>query len=164
MDRCTRWFHTGVALALEVAVPLAAVAADGVEARVPGDRDRCPVCGMFVAPFPEWLAQIVYRDGSVLFFDGAKDLFRYLLDPERAARGPGGPGIDRIIVTGYYDRRAVDARRASFVAGSDVLGPMGAELVAHASAAEARDFARDHGGARVLSFGEVTRGVLDGLD
>ena len=46
----------------------------------PGPGDTCPVCGMFVAKYPEWIATIVFGDGTAVHFDGAKDMFKYLLD------------------------------------------------------------------------------------
>ncbi|HYG70620.1 MAG TPA: nitrous oxide reductase accessory protein NosL, partial [Anaeromyxobacteraceae bacterium] len=75
--------------ALAVAAMSAAVlaAAAGGPARAapadpaPGPRERCPVCGMFVAKYPEWLASLRLRDGTVAWFDGPKDLARYLRDP-----------------------------------------------------------------------------------
>jgi nitrous oxide reductase accessory protein NosL len=56
----------------------------------PGDRDLCPVCGMLVAKYPNWIAIVVYRDGHAHFFDGAKDLFKYLGNrPQVCARTQG---------------------------------------------------------------------------
>ena len=46
----------------------------------PTASDKCPVCGMFVAKYPDFLAQIIFRDGTYAVFDGAKDLFKYLHD------------------------------------------------------------------------------------
>ncbi|MER2603690.1 MAG: nitrous oxide reductase accessory protein NosL, partial [Candidatus Competibacter phosphatis] len=45
----------------------------------PGPQDTCPVCGMFVSLYPDWVATLVYKDGHAHHFDGAKDLFKYLL-------------------------------------------------------------------------------------
>jgi hypothetical protein len=50
------------------------------------------------------------------------------------------------------------------VIGSDVLGPMGHELVPHDSSEEAREFMQDHKGRRVLRFEEVTPELLKALD
>ncbi|SDK06419.1 nitrous oxide reductase accessory protein NosL [Aliiruegeria lutimaris] len=49
-----------------------------VELPAPGPRDTCPVCGMFVAQYPEWVATILWDDGIAVQFDGAKDFFKYL--------------------------------------------------------------------------------------
>ena len=164
MDRCTRRLSLGVALAVGLSLPTAATAGDRLEPRVPGERDRCPVCGMFVAPHPEWIAQIVHDDGSTVFFDGPKDLFRFLLAPADATPGAADREIAAVFVTGYYDRKAIDARTASFVVGSDVLGPMGAELVPHASLDEASEFSRDHRGLRIVDYDEVTPELIAGLN
>ena len=45
------------------------------EPQMPEKKDRCPICGMFVAPYPDWIATIVFKDDSQVFFDGCKDLF-----------------------------------------------------------------------------------------
>ena len=137
-------------------------AADGAP-QPPGPKDKCPVCGMFVAKFPEWIAVVRFQDGSQAFFDGAKDLFTYLKEPRRY-RSSGAPrDIASVWVKDYYHLQMIDARRASFVIGSNVLGPMGRELVACDTEAEARTFLKDHAGTRILRFPEVTPEILKAL-
>jgi nitrous oxide reductase accessory protein NosL len=130
----------------------------------PGERDTCPVCGMFVARYPDWIATVVYEDGHAHHFDGAKDLFKYLLDMPRWAPGHRAEDIAAIGVTEYYGVTRIDARSAWYVIGSDTLGPMGHELIPHATGAEAEEFLRDHGGRRILRFGDVDLGLLERLD
>ncbi len=130
----------------------------------PGAQDTCPVCGMFVAKYRDWVASVAYRDGHAHFFDGAKDLFKYLLDLPRWAPGHRSDEIGSIGVTDYYGLSCIDAREARFVIGSDVLGPMGHELIPLTDEAAAGDFIKDHGGRRVLGFEEVTPALLEGLD
>lgn len=77
------------------------------------------------------------RDGHAHFFDGAKDLFKFLLDPARYAPGHRKEDLAGIYVTDFYNLERIDARKAYFVVGSDVLGPMGHELVPLASKADA---------------------------
>ncbi|MGD2116595.1 MAG: nitrous oxide reductase accessory protein NosL, partial [Acidobacteriota bacterium] len=126
----------------------------------PDARDLCAVCGMFVARYPEWVAGVVFEDGSTAFFDGPKCLFEYLLHPDKHAGERRRPPIERALVTAYYDRRTIPAEGALFVVGSDVAGPMGAELVPHATAAEAEEFLSDHHGDRIVRFEEVTPELL----
>ena len=57
------------------------------EDRGPGRDEKCPVCGMFVAKYPDWLAGLRFEDGTRAVFDGAKDLFKFLLEPGRYLRG-----------------------------------------------------------------------------
>lgn len=158
MDRCSRWFYSGVALAREEAAP-APVAERGVSSRTPDARDRCPVCGMLVACNPGWTAHVVLDDDTTLFFDGANDLFVYLL----SLRLSTAPAIAGVFVRSFGDGRVIDAHDALFVVGSDVLGPNGAELVPHPTRADAHEFARRHGGGAVLGFDEVRPELISGL-
>lgn len=130
----------------------------------PAPRDLCPVCGMVVSKYPAWIGTVVYKDGHAHHFDGAKDLFKYLFDLKRYAKGHRVEDIARIGVTEYYEVKRIDARKAWFVIGSDVLGPMGRELIPLASRADAEEFLRDHQGKRILRFDEVTREVIAQLD
>lgn len=124
----------------------------------------CPVCGMFVAKYPEWIATVVYADGHAHYFDGAKDMFKFLADPKRYVPGHKSEDVRMVAVTDYYNVEPVAARAAWYVIGSDILGPMGHELVPLASEAEAKDFRRDHQGKTILRFDQVTPGLLDKLD
>jgi copper chaperone NosL len=130
----------------------------------PGPRDLCPVCGMVVSKYPAWTATVIYKDGHARHFDGAKDLFKYLFDLKRYARGHRAEDIAHLAVTEYYGLQRIDARQAWFVAGSDVLGPMGHELIPLASRADAEEFLRDHQGRRILRFDEVKPGLPRRLD
>jgi len=121
----------------------------------PGKKDTCPVCGMFVALYPQWTATVIYKDGHAHHFDGAKDLFKYLQDLPKWAPGHRAEDIARIGVTEYYSLTRMDARDAWYVIGSDVLGPMGNELIPLASEADAKEFLKDHVARRVLRFDQV---------
>ena len=130
----------------------------------PGERDVCPVCGMFVAKYPYWVATLRFRDGHLEHFDGAKDLWKYLLDMPRWARGRTRSEIEAIGVTTYYDGEMIDAETAIYVVGSDVYGPMGHELVPQATEADAKEFLTDHKGRRIVPAGDITLALLAKLD
>ena len=148
-------------------VPAEAAETDRAEALdlpKPGERDLCPVCGMFVAKYPYWIATVVFRDGKIEHFDGAKDLWKYLLDLPRWAPGRARADIVKIGVTGYYEGARIDATRAVYVVGSDVYGPMGHELVPHPDEADAKEFLADHKGRRILRSADLTLRLLEALD
>jgi nitrous oxide reductase accessory protein NosL len=133
----------------------------GPEARSPIERiqvpetARCPVCGMRVHLYPAWAAEAQTAAGQRVFFDGAKCMFRHLLR---------SPGSHSHRVTSYYLLQALDAREAHYVIGSDVIGPMGHELIPFPSAEQAEAYRLEHRGTRVLRFGEVDASLLDALD
>lgn len=130
----------------------------------PGIKDTCPVCGMFVAKYPEWVGTVLYKDGHAHHFDGAKDLFKYLLDMPKWAPKDKAESIQSIGVTDYYELTLIDARKAYYVIGSDVLGPMGHELLPLATEEDAKEFLKDHKGKRIMRFEEVTMELLLNLD
>ncbi|MEZ5684659.1 MAG: nitrous oxide reductase accessory protein NosL [Paracoccaceae bacterium] len=152
------------AAALGLAPRTARAEALPVDLPAPGPRDICPVCGMFVAKYPEWIATVLFDDGHAEHFDGAKDFFKYLTNMEKYAPGRSPEQVVGMGVTEYYGVSRVDAKTAQYALGSDVLGPMGHELVPLASAADATDYMRDHAGKRLVSFAEVTPEMLAGLD
>ena len=119
--------------------------------------DKCPVCGMFVSGYKNWLAEIIFTDGTYAVFDGPKDMFRYYLDLKKYNPSKKASDISNIYITEYYSTELKDARKVFFVLGSDVNGPMGAELVPLASETAAREFLNDHKGKKVLKFNEVSR-------
>lgn len=129
----------------------------------PSQKDRCAACGMAVTPHPAWLAEIVYRDGSADFFDGPKCLFKAMKGLSKKKHAVRESEIAALFVTTYYEGEAIRAEEAWYVFGSDVRGPMGNELVPHASQEEAREFLRDHAGKGIVRFGEISIELLKSL-
>lgn len=130
----------------------------------PGPKDLCPVCGMLVSKYPNWIAVVTWKDGHAHFFDGAKDMFKFLHDLAKYAPNHRKEDITGIHVTDFYNLERMDARKALFVIGSDVLGPMGHEFVPLADQADATDFNKDHKGKRILRFDQITKDLPFALD
>lgn len=120
----------------------------------PGPQERCAVCGMYVAPHQGWIASMKLADGSRLYFDGPKDLFTCFFELGRYRAGLTSMDVVEIEVTDYYTTRPVSAYDVFFVGGSNVLGPMGQELVPVRGRQEAETFRRDHGGKLMILKGD----------
>ncbi len=149
-------------LAALVWLPLALAASPVIPK--PGAMDLCPVCGMLVSKYPNWFAVVVYKDGHAHFFDGAKDFFKFIATPQKYDAKHQRDHIEAMWVTEFYGLARIDARKAFYVIGSDVLGPMGHELVPLENEADARDFLKEHQGRRFLSFDQVTPEIILSLD
>jgi nitrous oxide reductase accessory protein NosL len=134
------------------------------EAKNPDSKDKCPVCGMFVAKYPGFLAQIQFKNKTIVFFDGPKDLFKYYNSIDHYNPGLKVSDILKIFVTDYYTQSPIEGLNARYVTGSDISGPMGRELVPFEKAAEAEDFKNDHHGAAILQFNDITAEILKSLD
>ena len=130
----------------------------------PGPKDLCPVCGMLVSKYPNWVATIVYKDGHAHHFDGAKDMFKFWHDPAKYAAGHRREDMAALWVTDFYGLARIDAKKAFYVTGSDVLGPMGHEFLPLANRADAEEFLKDHKGRRILGFDQIPRGMAEQLD
>lgn len=130
----------------------------------PGKKQTCPVCGMFVSLYPDWIAAVEYNHGLIHYFDGAKDMFKYLFEMKKWAPGLNNRDITFIGVTDYYTLRVIDAKKAFFVIGSDVLGPMGHELIPVKTKEDALVFKQDHHGLRIMTFDEMTLDRVQNLD
>lgn len=130
----------------------------------PAANDKCPVCGMFVSKYPDFLGQVVFKDGAVDFFDGAKDLFKYYFNLQKYQRTRTTADLAAIYVTDYYKLQPIDATQAWYVLGSDVYGPMGKELIPFKEESEAKVFMKDHRGKALLRFQDITYPTVKQLD
>jgi len=119
---------------------------------VPKDA-KCPICGMFVAKYPQWVA--MFDGDKKFYFDGVKDMMKYAY-----ARKIGG---DKLYVSDYYKLSKLEATKAFYVIGSNVYGPMGSELIPFSTQDEALSFSRDHNGQKVISFDEITEVMVKNL-
>ncbi len=125
---------------------------------------KCPVCGMFVAKYPDWTASARFKDGTTHYFDGPKDLLAYYLDPSRYGKGRRQADIVALSVKEYYSLGMIDPRGAFFVLGSDVYGPMGGELIPFKTEKDAMAFKIDHKGKRIVRFNEITSQLIKTLN
>ncbi len=123
---------------------------------------RCPVCGMFVAKYPQWLAQINMSDGRAEFFDGVKDMLAYYFSPEQYGAAAGDT-VEEVFVKDYYSQHWIDGQKAFYAFGSDVYGPMGHELIPFSGQAAAENFQKDHHGKKIYSFAEITPDIIESL-
>jgi copper chaperone NosL len=126
--------------------------------------DKCPVCGMFVAKYPDFVDQIVFKDGAHAFFDGVKDMMKYYFDLPKYNPSKTQADIAHILVTDYYSLKLVDGLQAFYVLGSDVYGPMGKELMPFKEEAAAKEFKVDHKGTAILTFKDITPALIKTLD
>ena len=130
----------------------------------PSPTDKCPVCGMFVAKYPDFVAVILFNDGSYAVFDGTKDMLKYYFNMKKYDRAKSPSDIKSIQVTSYYNLNPIDGHTAFYVLGSDVYGPMGIELIPFANQAEAQEFMKDHKGKAIVTFGEITREMIEKME
>jgi copper chaperone NosL len=130
----------------------------------PSQKEKCPVCGMFVSRYPDWTNSVSFRDGSYVYFDGSKDMLKYYFEVKRYTPLKSQADIAAMLAMDYYALVPIKAREAFYVIGSDVYGPMGKELIAFEKESDALEFMKDHKGKAILRFSEITPQTTKGLD
>jgi hypothetical protein len=117
-------------------------------------EERCLNCGMKIDRASAWRVEIVTDSGDVAQFDSPRCAFT-------SWRGGKVRG-KTLRAQEYYDRVWKDGRELRFVAGGDVAGPMGPDLVP-IDPPRATKFIQDHGADRAYTEDEVTADVLSHL-
>jgi copper chaperone NosL len=130
----------------------------------PAEREKCPVCGMFVSMFAEWNATIEFKDAKQASFDGAKCMFKYYLHMGKSNPTKNKKDMTSILVRDYYSKTSIDAREAFFVIWSDVYGPMGHEPIPFEKEADAKKFLKEHKGKKIMRFKDITPSLIVSLD
>ncbi len=125
-------------------------------------KAKCPVCGMFVAKYPRWAAVIVGQNGEKYYFDGVKDMMKFIFYTKSYIKK--SINIKSIEVTDYYRGNSIPGKEAYYVIGSNVTGPMGNELIPFATKVGAETFMKDHHGKKILSYSQITKGMVKTLD
>ncbi|HID39820.1 MAG TPA: hypothetical protein EYP36_09950 [Calditrichaeota bacterium] len=119
---------------------------------------RCANCGMITSNYPNWEEKIILISGDTLYFDGPRCLFFTLLGSDKIASE-----LSTVNVKDYYTLKYIDAKKAYYVIGSNVLGPMGKELVPFDNEEAAKEFVKDHKGDRILRFDQVDLNLIKQL-
>lgn len=130
----------------------------------PTQKDKCPVCGMYVAMFADWNARIEFKDSTYAIFDGAKCMSKYHLNIKKYNPPKNEKDVTIISVKDYYSKTSIDALQAFFVIWSDVYGPMGHEPIPFEKEADTKKFLKEHKGKKILRFKDITTKVILSLD
>lgn len=118
--------------------------------------ERCARCGMVIAPKSAWEAELTSDKGDVTRFDTPRCAIRAF----RAAAP--SPRVE-LRVHEFYTGEMRSAKDVVFVVGSDLVGPMGPELVP-VDPARAQKLTADHAGKRTLTLDAVDERVLGSGD
>ena len=118
-------------------------------------KDKCPICGMFIYKFPDWTAMMIIGKKRY-YFDGVKDMMKFYY--KQTAKNI------QVYAQDYYTKEIINAKKAYFVTGSDIYGPMGEEFIPFKTKKEAKNFLFDHKGKKILLFSQITKEVVKKID
>ncbi len=119
---------------------------------------ECPICHMNIEHGVPGPAAVVFNDGKVVGFDGAGDMFRYILEPAKYGFDAGN--IKNVYVTDDTTKKFLDAKTGLYVLESDVQATMGSEVVPFSKKEDAEKFKTEHKGEKIVAYSEITLEAL----
>ena len=117
--------------------------------------DRCPVCAMQVSKHKKFACAVQLMNGSTFYFCGTGCMIRSWIHPE-IFLGASKEELKRSVVQDYFSGEQVPGRSVFWVAGSDVIGPMGPALVPLKDEQHLDVFKKRHGAKAVFRLSEMT--------
>jgi nitrous oxide reductase accessory protein NosL len=136
-------------VAVMLALPLAA------SCKTKEEAPRCGFCGMKIDHESAWRAEVKRPDGKVDAFDTPRCAFGAVTKGDE-------PQGSVVRVQEFYDRTWQDAATVRFAVGSDVVGPMGADLVPLLPA-HADKFSHDHAATKLVDGAKIDSALLGEL-
>jgi len=118
-------------------------------------QDRCPVCGMKVVRYPKFSSAIRLTNQATYYFCSNGCMLKAWLHPEIFLKSTR-QALSLAVVRDYFTGRQLDAENVFWIAGSDVIGPMGPAMVALQESHSLDAFLKRHGGQRVFRLHELT--------
>jgi copper chaperone NosL len=118
-------------------------------------QDRCPVCAMWVSKYRKFAAAIQLMNGRTFYFCSTGCMISSWMHPEIFI-GATRAELKRSVVQDYFTGEQVTGRSAYWVAGSDVIGPMGPALVPLKDKKHLDVFKKRHGAKAVFRLSEMT--------
>jgi len=118
-------------------------------------QDRCPVCAMQVSKYKKFACAVQLMNGNTFYFCGSGCMIRSWLHP-KIFLGAEKEELKRSVVQDYFSGEQVPGQSVYWVAGSDVIGPMGPALVPLKNEQDLVVFKKRHGAKAVFRLSEMT--------
>lgn len=117
-------------------------------------QDRCPVCAMKVSAHSKFACAIQLMDQRTFYFCGTGCMIRSWMHPEIFLKASKRE-LKRSVVQDYFTGEQVDGLSVVWVAGSDVVGPMGPAMVPLKDEQSLSAFKKRHGGKVIFRLQDM---------
>ncbi len=111
---------------------------------------------------PKWVSKINFSNEKSAFFSSPKSMFEFYFtkDKWKPFNISVVDDFENIIVTDYKTLKAINARKAHYVYGSNKISPAGDDLVAFKALDDARDFMKTNNGKRIFRFSQIQDALI----
>jgi hypothetical protein len=128
----------------------------GIDVEKKSGNEKCVWCSMSISKYP--LFRTAKRVGAD--FSDVSCSPRCLFFAKESQKLPSDGSY---YFTEYYSKSLLAGDKLFFVQGSDVVGPMGAELIPLKDSLSAVEFMNDHKGKKILRFHQIDEKFLQEL-
>jgi nitrous oxide reductase accessory protein NosL len=125
--------------------------------------DTCGRCRMKPAKYPQWQAQIIFKDGTMTPFEGNKCLFNFMNAMDQFDKSHTVGDVDKVLVKDFNTGEWLNGSDAYYVVGSKKMGPMGKELIPFSDQDSAMKFHEEYAGS-VMLYSQIGPSILKALD
>jgi copper chaperone NosL len=133
----------------------ATAALDAEGKMIISQQDRCAACAMVAARSEKFASAIELTDGKAFYFCSTGCMIRSWMHPE-VCLNVDKKLLLRSVVRDYFTGEYMDGGKVIWVAGSDVVGPMGPALVPLKTEQDVSAFKRRHGAKVTFRLSEMT--------
>ncbi len=127
------------------------------------DKDTmCVVRHQKVYKNPKWVASIELQNGKKVYFSSPKSMFEFYHRPGKwyDIGVKDEHDMKEILVMDFDTLKAINAKGAFYVYGTNVTSPAGDDLVAFDSYKTAEEFSKKHNGKRIFGFRDVSDALI----
>ncbi len=116
---------------------------------------------------PLWVAKVITKDSKEFYFVSPKSMLEFYYNAykwEEETNIKSKDDLKEIIVTDYKTSKPIDAKYAFYVYGTNKISLAGDDLPAFENINDAKKFMKENNGRRVLSFSQLSNGLIQLLN
>lgn len=121
----------------------------------PASAARCAFCGMKIKEDNAFRVKAKLQDGTDAAFDSPRCAFEAHVNPAKYK-------VASLSLQEFYDRTWHEPSELHYVIGSDVMGPMGHDLIPVLPAHEQK-LMKDHKGKRIVVLSDINESMIEHL-
>ncbi|TAH30076.1 MAG: hypothetical protein EAZ06_04520 [Cytophagales bacterium] len=114
--------------------------------------NRCVHCGMHTEKYEQWQG-IIQDKGNTYSTCSPRCLLLTHIHNKKWVNAD-------LWLKDYYDQKKINAKKAFFVAGSKILGPMGSDFIPLTTKKDATLFLNDNQGKKIFTFDEIDMKII----
>lgn len=124
-----------------------------------------PVYNMPINPKSKWVCEAILKNGNKAQFVSVKSMMQVIFHSKYFIKHKLlEDEIDKTYVKDFISGQKIEANKAVYVFGSNLVGPHGDDLIPFSSEANAKIFMMKSGGTKILPYARLTKGLIRYLD